>query len=245
MPHIRRLSGEVEDLAVARQAAQELVAVAVLAEHDAALRTHSEVVGRVEDVRAWRLEDHGQTALLATLRVVLPDLPGAGVAAAGRGEVDPAIGLPAALEAGEAGAAQRQTLAEHGRGGLSRRVGVGDVHPDDGQLRARRPGRLPCRTAACPRWPASAACRGQHALASRDEAVEAAVVAVVLRLVDDPGLRVHRDGLVGEAAQERQGHGGHGRVCIGRHVEAVAVLPGPTLRRAGVGLLAGDPCNSG
>ena len=54
----RRVPAELEDLAIQREAVQEFVAAAVLAEHQTAAGADGDVVGRVQHGRARRLEQH-------------------------------------------------------------------------------------------------------------------------------------------------------------------------------------------
>src|SRR5688500_2857961 len=72
--------------------------------------------------------------------------------------------------------------------------------------------------------------------------IESAVVAIVLGLVDDAGLGVNRNRLVGEASHRPNGHRRHLALCGRRNIEAVAMLLRPSgRRRSNVGLFTGDP----
>src|SRR6202012_6253680 len=117
-----------------------VLAVAVLADQDAAAGADRDRVGFVEHLFAIRLVEQDQRAGLVAVRGVAPDLALFGVAAFGGDEVDRAAGPVATLDAEELGGALRAAFAPHRRrfGFGLRRVGIVDRDPFAVQLLADR-----------------------------------------------------------------------------------------------------------
>jgi len=131
------VAGERFQLAGRAEDAEEVVAtgfvlaVAVLADQDAAAGADRDRVGFVEHLFALRLVEQDQRPGLVSVRGVAPDLSLFGVAAFGGDEVDRALRPVATLDAHELGGALGAALApDGGRFGLRlRRVDVVDRHP--------------------------------------------------------------------------------------------------------------------
>ena len=244
------VQGDVEDLAAAVEAPQEVVARIVLAEDERApAAADGDVVREVEGIDARRLVDQLQRLLLDP---VGPDLPEAvaeaadrvaglgGAAALRAAEVDGAAVVDAAFDPREPGGALRPALVADEvdrvvvarRSRLARRVREHLVRLVDIDPRhvVRRPPTLGRRQVRVRRpddrehlEPAAIRERAAlHRVLGRDVPVEARREAeVVLRHVEDPAGWVERDRLVREPARASD------RLAIrlpaGRHLEDVPV----------------------
>jgi len=102
---------EVEDLSLARQAADELIGgVPVFADYQMAARADAEIVGHIQHRLFPRFVDELELAFVFARRNVLPDLAEFAVAAAGRREEDTVAAVPAAFEPRKGRAAFREAL---------------------------------------------------------------------------------------------------------------------------------------
>ena len=195
---VQEVPGEGEDLPRRRQPPEVRRAGVVFADEDPAPGAHREVVRTGEHVLRRRLEDERERLLF---RHVPPDLAQLRVAPVRRVEVDAPVRVPAALEPGEPGPARLEPLRPHcGRAALGLgRVGVLDRHPFDFAPRARLLAgaeihlRLPSHGEHLQNAPIP-----QNAGSMGPKAIEPRATIVVFRLVDEPRLGVHRDGLMRE-----------------------------------------------